>query len=102
LERLIHKIWRTWKRRLWGIWWRNLGRVLFRVKSKKYHWGGYVRIENGEDTVDKIDQQDGWIGKETTFRVELFDLKSGSKVGYMCPQSWLHTCQMIIGLHIGR
>jgi hypothetical protein len=72
------------------------------VKSKKYHWGGYVRIENGEDTVDKIDQQDGWIGKETTFRVELVDLKSGSKVGYMCPQSWLRTCQMIIGLHIGR
>jgi hypothetical protein len=57
-----------------------------------------VRIENGEDTVDEIDQQYGWIGKETSFCAELVDMKSDSKVGYMCPQSWLHTCQMIIGL----
>jgi hypothetical protein len=83
--------------------------VHFRVQSKKVsllwfeNWKGEsVRIENGEDMVDAIDHQDDWIGKETTFCVELVDLKSDSNVRYLCPQSWLHTCQMIIGLHIGR
>ena len=33
--------------------------------------------------VDEIDQQDGWTSKEVTFRAELVDLKSDSKVGYV-------------------
>jgi hypothetical protein len=33
--------------------------------------------------VDEIDRQDGWTTKEATFRAELIDLKSDSKVGYV-------------------
>jgi hypothetical protein len=43
----------------------------------------YVRIESGEEMVDEIDRQDGWTTKEATFRAELVDLKSDSKVGYV-------------------
>lgn len=37
--------------------------------------GEYLRIEDGEDLVDEIDQQDGWTNKDVTFHVELVDLK---------------------------
>ncbi|KAE8788506.1 hypothetical protein D1007_37433 [Hordeum vulgare] len=48
------------------------------------NWKGeYVRIEDGEEMVDEIDQQNGWTTKQTTFRAELVDLKSDSKVGYV-------------------
>ncbi|KAE8810230.1 hypothetical protein D1007_13118 [Hordeum vulgare] len=48
------------------------------------NWKGeYVRIEDGEEMVDEIDRQNGWTTKQTTFRVELVDLKSDSKVGYV-------------------
>ena len=48
------------------------------------NWKGeYVRIENGEDMVEEIDRQDGWTSKQVTFRAELVDLKSDSKVGYV-------------------
>jgi hypothetical protein len=33
--------------------------------------------------IDEIDRQDGWKTKEDTFRAELIDLKSDSKVGYV-------------------
>ncbi|KAE8772248.1 hypothetical protein D1007_55756 [Hordeum vulgare] len=33
--------------------------------------------------VDEIDRQNGWTTKQTTFRAELVDLKSDSKVGYV-------------------
>jgi hypothetical protein len=45
--------------------------------------GGYMRIESGEEMVDEIDRQVGWTTKEATFRAELVDLKSDSKVGYV-------------------
>jgi hypothetical protein len=48
------------------------------------NWKGeYVRIESGEEMVDEIDWQDGWTTKEATFRADLVDLKSDSKVGYV-------------------
>jgi hypothetical protein len=48
------------------------------------NWKGeYVRIESGEEMVDEIDRQDGWTTKEATFRVELVDMKSDSKIGYV-------------------
>ncbi|KAE8815625.1 hypothetical protein D1007_07104 [Hordeum vulgare] len=48
------------------------------------NWKGeYVRIEDGEEMVDEIDRQNGWTTKQTTFRAELVDLKSDSKVGYV-------------------
>jgi hypothetical protein len=48
------------------------------------NWKGeYMRIESGEEMVDEIDRQDGWTTKEATFRAELVDLKSDSKVGYV-------------------
>jgi hypothetical protein len=53
---------------------------LLRFKNWK---GEYVRIESGEEMVDEIDRQDGWTTKEATFRAELVDLKSYSKVGYV-------------------
>jgi hypothetical protein len=42
-----------------------------------------VTIESGEEMVNEIDRQDGLTTKEATFRVELVDLKSDSKVGYV-------------------
>jgi hypothetical protein len=42
-----------------------------------------MRIESGEKMVDEIDRQDGWTTKEATFRAELVDIKSDSKVGYV-------------------
>ncbi|KAE8783634.1 hypothetical protein D1007_07700 [Hordeum vulgare] len=48
------------------------------------NWKGeHVRIEDGEEMVDEIDRQNGWTTKQTTFRAELVDLKSDSKVGYV-------------------
>jgi hypothetical protein len=48
------------------------------------NWKGeYVRTESGEEMVDEIDRQDGWIMKEATFHAELVDLKSDLKVGYV-------------------
>ncbi|KAE8771247.1 hypothetical protein D1007_56937 [Hordeum vulgare] len=48
------------------------------------NWKGeYVRIEDGEEMVDENDRQNGWTTKQTTFRAELVDLKSDSKVGYV-------------------
>jgi hypothetical protein len=38
-------------------------------------------MENGEEMV--VDWQDGWTSKEATFRAELIDLKSESKVVYV-------------------
>ncbi|KAE8781093.1 hypothetical protein D1007_45676 [Hordeum vulgare] len=38
---------------------------------------------DGEEMVDEIDRQNGWTTKQTTFRAELVDLKSDSKVGYV-------------------
>ena len=66
------------------------------------NWKGeYVRIENGEELVDEIDRQEGWTSKEVTFRAELVDLKSDSKVGYV-PSKLASQCQMMIGLHRAR
>ena len=45
--------------------------------------GEYVRIEDGEALVDEIDRQDGWTSESATFRAELVDLKSDSRVGYV-------------------
>ena len=45
--------------------------------------GEYTRIEDGEALVDEIDRQDGWASESATFRAELVDLKSDSRVGYV-------------------
>jgi hypothetical protein len=48
------------------------------------NWAGeYVRMEDGEQLVDEIDQQEGWASKEVTIYVELVDLNHDSKVGYV-------------------
>lgn len=45
--------------------------------------GEYVRMEDGEELVNEIDQQDGCTSKRVTFLAELVDLKSDSRVGYV-------------------
>jgi hypothetical protein len=51
------------------------------------NWKGeYERIESGEEMVHEMDWRDGWTTKEATFRAELVDLKSDSKVGYVASQ----------------
>jgi hypothetical protein len=62
------------------IWGPKLEVSLLRFENWK---GEYVRIESGEEMVDEIDRQDGWTTKEATFRAEIVDLKSDSKVGYV-------------------
>ena len=48
------------------------------------NWKGeYVRIEDGEQMVEEIDQQEGWERREVIFYAEQIDLKSDSKVGYV-------------------
>lgn len=48
------------------------------------NWAGeYVRIEDGEQLVDEIDQQEGWASKEVTIYAKLVDLNHDSKVGYV-------------------
>jgi hypothetical protein len=50
----------------------------------------YVRIEDGEDLVSKIDRQYGWTSKHATFYAEFVDLKSDSKVKYVVSKLAAH------------
>ncbi|KAE8779784.1 hypothetical protein D1007_47144 [Hordeum vulgare] len=47
------------------------------------YYGEYVRVEDGESMVAKIDQQEGWAGKQVTFYAELIDLQTHSRIGYV-------------------
>ncbi|KAE8793488.1 hypothetical protein D1007_31902 [Hordeum vulgare] len=47
------------------------------------YYGEYVRIEDGESMVVKIDQQEGWACKQVTFYTEIIDLQTNSRVGYV-------------------
>jgi hypothetical protein len=45
--------------------------------------GEYVIIEDGEQSIDEIDQQKGCASKQVTIYVELVDLNQDFKVGYV-------------------
>ena len=48
--------------------------------------GEYARIEDGEQIVEEIDRQNGWISKWANFFAELVDLNIFLKVGYVPSQ----------------
>jgi hypothetical protein len=66
---------------IWG-----LGQEVSLLRFENWK-GEYVRIESGKEMVDEIDRQDGWTMKEASFRANLVDLKSDSKVGYVASKS---------------